>query len=104
MSHFKTQQEIWKYVADGGAVVHDNGRVAKFIDGEMITNYSFDYPESWKPHIEPVPKTKVWRWEKVSKDSRGRLYIQQTMDLICELTAAADFKGYTKAPGSEREI
>lgn len=59
MNHFKTQQEIWKYLVDGGTVIHIDGSIVKFQNGRV--NYSFDGPSNWNTYIEPVAKTKVWR-------------------------------------------
>ena len=104
MTHFKTQQEIWKYVADGGVVINDEGKKVKFVNGVLNGDWVFCTIFDWSPYIEPVPKTKVWRWEKVETSSTGRPSIYQTSELYTEEDAAKFKSGYTKVAGSEREI
>ena len=102
MNHFKTQQEIWKYVADGGAVIHKNAIIpVKFNYGKIALE--FCCPEDWSPYIEPVAKTKVWRWEKRTPDFKWT-HLTQTKDLHCEEYATKFLPSYTKVEGSEREI
>ncbi len=91
-NHFKTQQEIWKYVADGGVVINVNsGKVLKFENGFMECVYIFAHPDMWKPYIEPkvITKTKVWCWEKIYRGTTfGFTYIGDTSGLYCEGCAA----------------
>ena len=54
--------------------------------------------------FEPVAKTKVWRWETIETSVLGNKFIQQTDNLFNEQHAANCYSGYTKVPGSEREI
>jgi len=51
---FKTQQEIYKHLAEGGKVVHDDGCVAGFIDGKISIGYCFDRPKEWSHYHEPL--------------------------------------------------
>lgn len=81
-NYFKSQQEIWKYLVD--------------CDTPLLSD--------WSPYIEPKPKTKVWRWELVTESSSGAPTIFQTYQLYTEEDAARFKSGYTKVPGSEREI
>lgn len=110
MNHFKTQQEIWKYLADGGSVVNAYkhfGLIFRFVDGELNhPDFDVDFSnyEHWSPYIEPVKKTKVWRWEKVEQSPLGYAYLCQISSLLPEKYAAKYYPGYTKVPGSEREI
>lgn len=124
MSHFKTQQEIWKYVADGGAVVSTMGTIIKFVNGKLNLQSDFTIIEHWSPYTEPrtdcpdckwlwrdckcksepKPKTKVWRWERGFTTSDGHQFLDQTSEVCCEEYAAKHHKGFTKVPGSEREI
>ncbi len=108
MTHFKTQQEVMKYVADGGAVINavgGFGLVIEFVNGFLNHDrYDFSDCGNWQPYIKPAPKTKVWRWEKVETMHCGDKYLDQTHYLISEEKAANVYPGYTKVEGSEREI
>ena len=103
-NHFKTQQEIWKYVADGGSVINEQGRIVRFLRYRL--NYIGDLIEfeQFKPYIEPVKKTKVWRFEIILPDGNGGQYIQQDISYYNQDYADVYLKGYTKVPGSERSI
>lgn len=122
MNHFKTQQEIWKYVADGGAVTTKEGEIVRFENEELNIAYNFNLPSQWKPYIEPkcicgeinarncsvhqleaTPKTKVWRWEKVIKN-QGEPFVDQTKELYTEADATKFLPDFTKVAGSEREV
>lgn len=104
MSHFKTKQEIWKYVADGGVAIDKHGNKMRFENGNLICGRDICDPRGWSPYIEPVAKTKVWRWEKVGTTSTKDAFMEQTIGLYAELYAAEKLEGYTKVPHSEREI
>ena len=103
-NHFKTQQEVMKYVADGGVVINRHGKKVEFDkSGKLNFDYHFDNPDYWQPYIEPKPKTKVWRWEKVCSNNFGT-YLEQTLHLWSEKYANEFLSNYTKVPNSEREI
>jgi len=62
MSSFKTQQEIYKHLADGGKVKHIDGEILGFKDGVLWqydtanigTSYkTYAYGE-WLPYHEPL--------------------------------------------------
>ena len=66
---FKTQQDIWKYLAETEEhkVIHNSGNVIMgFKDGKLYDYketdelWRFDDPSFWKPYIEPEKKD--W-WE-----------------------------------------
>jgi hypothetical protein len=65
MSDFKSQQEIWQYLIDGGKVcpidslpgsffTFDHGFISN--EDESITECSFHHPHKWKKYIEPKKK------------------------------------------------
>lgn len=74
-NHFKTQQEIWKYVADGGAVVSKMGTIIKFVNGKLNLQSDFTIIEHWSPYIEPVAEIESLRAEMQSEidDLKHRL-------------------------------
>ncbi len=59
MTDFKTQQEIWKWLVEGGKVVYVD-IVLGMKDGQLWnfnlnqgTNASMDNPEDWRKYTEP---------------------------------------------------
>lgn len=58
MKTFKTKQEIWAYVANGGRVINDDGKIVFFeSNGKLNNRWSFDRPENWSIYEESKPKT-----------------------------------------------
>lgn len=58
MKTFKTQQEIWAHLANGGKVIRGDGVVSFFnADGKLNGIWGFDCPENWSIYEEPKPKT-----------------------------------------------
>lgn len=108
MSHFKSQQELMKYVADGGAVTNKDCNIVKFDNGFLVNflklPWSFDVLEDWSPYVIPKPKTKVWSWERITTSSSGTPCIYESNYYYTEDDAANYLAGYTKVAGSEREI
>lgn len=56
---FKTQQEIWAHLVNGGRVINkDNGEILFFkSEGYLNKGCSFACPENWSIYEEPKPKT-----------------------------------------------
>lgn len=103
MSHFKSQQEVMKYLVGGGSVTIGL-EIVKFINGKLNYGFTFADFERWQPYIEPVAKTKVWCWEHITTSSSGTPCIYQRTEHYTEADAAKYLPSYTKVPGSEREI
>lgn len=59
MKTFKTQQEIWAHLANGGKVINDDGEIFFFkSDGNLnVGYYSIVCPEDWSIYEESKPKT-----------------------------------------------
>jgi hypothetical protein len=48
MKTFKTQQEIWAHLVNGGKVVHRAAEIVFFkSDGKLIDGWEFNFPEDW---------------------------------------------------------
>lgn len=126
-NYFKSQQEIWKYLVDGGAVTEPGHNIVKFVNGTLNIEFSFICPDMWQPYTEPrndcsgcgwgyrdckcksksepKPKTKVWLWEKVLIGDASQVpFLKQSDGLYTEEYAAKFLFEYTKVSGSEREI
>lgn len=61
---FKTQQEIWAHLANGGKVINkDNGEILFFkSEGYLNKGCSFACPENWSIYEEPKPKTVFYEY------------------------------------------
>ena len=71
MTHFKSQQEIWKYLSEDESrrVISDNGSIVGFKDGKLfnftcqaVIDAALGYPELFKPYIEPKKKRKLYQY------------------------------------------
>ena len=65
MSDFKSQQEIWQYLIDGGKVCTIDSKPGEFLtfnggfissEGGEITECGFFRSHNWKKYIEPKKK------------------------------------------------
>ncbi len=83
-NYFKTQQEVMRYVLDGGTVVFRNGGPIKFVDGTLnhTVYYSFADPEYWQPYIEPKPKLEKNQFMQQSDDGQNWISLDDSKAIL----------------------